>query len=224
MLHYVIAPPDGLIGGGFRTGSHYALLDLLIELGADLEATDDAGRTPLELAILAGDHEAMRRLHAAGARPPSERAAADLEARITELGRRVSKLDVMLTVSDLRATIAWYRGIGFELAGQHEADGELDWAALSMGGAHLMLVPGRGAATDANVERVGIWLRTSQIDQLFQLLEQRQLERASASLTGEGDGAPHLRFGARIHDTHYGSREFQLIDPDGYRLNFSATR
>src|SRR5215213_3496537 len=30
-LHYVIAPPDGLVGGGFRTGGHYAMLDLLIE-------------------------------------------------------------------------------------------------------------------------------------------------------------------------------------------------
>src|SRR5688572_14490149 len=27
-LHYVIAPPDGLLGGGFRTGAHYAILEI----------------------------------------------------------------------------------------------------------------------------------------------------------------------------------------------------
>lgn len=37
------------------TGSHYATLDLLIELGADLDAEDDKGRTPLAVAMLRGD-------------------------------------------------------------------------------------------------------------------------------------------------------------------------
>lgn len=35
--------------------------------------------------------------------------------------------------------------------------------------------------------------------------------------------APAIRFAAKLHDTHYGSREFHLIDPDGYLLIFSAT-
>jgi ankyrin repeat protein len=82
-LHYVIAPPDGLLGGGFRTGSHYAILDLLIELGADLEAEDDKGRTPLAIAMLKGDEQAMQRLKAAGAKEPKQPAGrtSDRECR-----------------------------------------------------------------------------------------------------------------------------------------------
>lgn len=217
-LHYVIAPPDGLIGGGFRTGSHYALLDLLIELGADLEAEDDAGRTPLLLAMLRGDQEAMQRLHAAGAKAPAARAVGDFDARIAELGPSVKRLDAMLPVADLRATIAWYGALGFELAGQHEADGELDWAALALGGVYLMLLPGKGTCQ----ERVSFCLRTSRLDELYRLFEERQLERAAAALAGN-DAAPAIRFAAKLHDTHYGSREFHLIDPDGYLLIFSAT-
>jgi catechol 2,3-dioxygenase-like lactoylglutathione lyase family enzyme len=217
-LHYVISPPDGLVGGGFRTGSHYALLELLIELGADLDAEDGAGRTPLMLAMLRGDQEAMRRLHAAGATAPAARGAADFEARVAKLGPSVKRLDVLLPVADLRATIAWYRALGFELAGQHEADGELDWAALALGGVYLMLVPGKGNGH----ERPLFFLRTSRIDELYRLFEERQLERAAAALAGS-EGPPAIRFGANLHDTHYGSREFQLIDPDGYTLNFIAT-
>ncbi len=75
VLHYVIAPPDGLVGGLFRTGDHYRTLELLIDFGADLEAEDAKGRTPLAVAMLRGDEGAMRRLHAAGAREPKSLAA-----------------------------------------------------------------------------------------------------------------------------------------------------
>jgi ankyrin repeat protein len=63
-LHYCIAPPDGLVGGLFRAGEHYRTLHLLVELGAELgaelEARDARGRTPLAVAMLRGDREAMR--------------------------------------------------------------------------------------------------------------------------------------------------------------------
>ena len=71
-LHYVIAPPDGFVGGLFRTGEHYETLRMLIELGANLEARDAKGRTPLAVAMLRGDREAMQLLHEAGAKPPED--------------------------------------------------------------------------------------------------------------------------------------------------------
>jgi ankyrin repeat protein len=68
-VHAAFAPPDGL---GFLAGQpDYAMLELLIELGADLEATDDKARTPLAVALLRGDHEATSLLRAAGAKEPS---------------------------------------------------------------------------------------------------------------------------------------------------------
>jgi catechol 2,3-dioxygenase-like lactoylglutathione lyase family enzyme len=129
----------------------------------------------------------------------------------------VTKLDVMLPAADLPATLAWYRALGFELTGQHEADGVLDWVGLTLGGVHVMLVPGAGGGR----ERASLWLRTSRLDELYALFEQRQLEAAAAALDGVA-GAPAIRFGAKLHDTHYGTREFHLIDPNGYALIFVA--
>jgi len=48
----------------------YDILDLLIELGADLEGEDKNSHTALAAAMLRGDREAMSRLHAAGAKQP----------------------------------------------------------------------------------------------------------------------------------------------------------
>jgi hypothetical protein len=121
-LHYVITPPDGLLGGGFRTGAHYAILDLLIELGADLEAKDDKGRTPLAVAMLKGDEQAMRRLKAAGAKEPKQPAGEEFEARVRALAASVTRVDPMMQVPNVREAVEWYRAIGFKLEGQHEID------------------------------------------------------------------------------------------------------
>ncbi|HEX3765350.1 MAG TPA: ankyrin repeat domain-containing protein [Kofleriaceae bacterium] len=214
-LHYVIAPPDGLIGGGFRTGAHHATLDLLIELGADLEAEDDRGRTPLEVAMLHGDRIAMERLRAAGARVPP--APGDAGTRIAELAASATRMDVMLRVLDLRATIDWYRSIGFALVGHHALDSDAAWAGLAMGGCRLMLVPG-GSPTAARA--TSLWIRTERVEDLYHLLRQRQLDRASALLAGSPPAIPEARFQQDLHDTFYGEREFTIVDPDGYEITF----
>lgn len=219
-LHYVIAPPDGLLGGGFRTGSHYAILDLLIELGADLEAEDDKARTPLAVAMLKGDEEAMRRLKAAGAKEPKQPAGPDFEARVSALAPSVTRVDAMIQVPDVRATLEWYRSIGFELEGQFEIDTDAAWAGLSFGGAYIMFVP-RGTK---NAKReVSFWFRTDRVDDLYQALKRRQLERASAVLAGATPEIPEARFTGDIHDTFYGEREFSIVDLNGYELNFART-
>jgi ankyrin repeat protein len=217
-LHYVIAPPDGLLGGGFRTGSHYAMLDLLIELGADLDAVDDKGRTPLALAMLRGDEQAMRRLKAAGATEPTQPAGGDFVTRISALASSIARANPMIRVPNVRATVEWYRAIGFELEGAHEIDTEAAWAGMAFGGAYLMFVP-RGTR---NADReVSLWFMTDRIDDLYDALKRRQLERASAVLAGATPEIPEARFTGDIHDTFYGQREFSIIDPNGYELNFA---
>jgi ankyrin repeat protein len=217
-LHYVIAPPDGLLGGGFRTGSHYATLDLLLELGADVEAEDDKGRTPLVLAMLRGDEQAMRRLKAAGAREPQSRPGSNFEARVSALAASITSVQLMMRVPNVRETIEWYRAIGFELEGAHEIDTDAAWAGMSFGGAYLMFVP-RGTA---NVDQlVSLWLMTTRIDELYDALKGRQLERAKAVMAGATPDFPEARFTGDIHDTFYGQREFSIIDLNGYELNFA---
>ena len=110
-LHAAFAPPEGL---GFLTGEpDYALLALLIDLGADLEAKDDKGRTPLEVALLRGDGEATRLLRAAGAIEPEVGAVSDDAKELTRLADSVRKGDPMFRVPDMQATVQWYRAIGF---------------------------------------------------------------------------------------------------------------
>ncbi|MDQ3997434.1 MAG: ankyrin repeat domain-containing protein [Gemmatimonadota bacterium] len=217
-LHYVIAPPDGLVGGLFRTGEHYRTLELLIELGADLEGRDAKGRTPLEVAMLRGDGEAIRRLHAAGARPPTapERARWGTPS---DLAASIGKLTPMLGVADMEATVAWYLSIGFALAGSHAEEGRMDWASVTLGDAEIMFVPSADAWREST-SGLSLWIRTSRLDELYSSLKGRQLERATAALAGQDTDAPELRFTQDLHTAFHGQREFCISDPNGVELYF----
>ena len=217
-LHYVVAPPDGLLGGGFRTGDHYAMLDLLSELGADLEATDDKGRTPLAVAMLRGDEQAMRRLRAAGATAPEPRDEPPFDERIAALRKSVSRVDVMLKVADIRASIAWYQSVGFELSGTYGEDGEPNWAGLFFGNAYFMLVPG---ARPASRRDASFWIFTNRVDDIYRVLKDRQLERARSLLDGKTPAFPEARFQQDIYNAFYGNREFTIVDPDGYEITIA---
>jgi ankyrin repeat protein len=217
-VHYVIAPADGLVGGLFRTGDHYRTLELLIELGADLEARDAKGRTPLAVAMLRGDREAMRLLHAAGAKEPESLEASPRE-KPSELAASIGKLTPMLGVPDMDATVAWYRSIGFQLAGSHGEEGKMDWASVNFGEAEIMFVP----STDPWREKtaaLSLWIRTDRLDDLYARLKRHQLERARAMLAGETTDAPEVRFKLDLYTAFYGQREFSIRDPNGVELCF----
>ena len=216
-LHYCVAPPDGLVGGTFRTGEHYRTLAALIELGAELDALDAQGRTPLAVAMLRGDREAMRLLHAAGARQPrpADTPAAEPPG---SLRASIGRITPMLAVSDIDATVAWYRAVGFELTGSHGDDGNVDWASVRFGGAEIMFVPSPAPSRDATA--VSLWIRTDRLDDLYSILERRQLERARAALAGEPADGPDVRFIRDLYTAFYGQREFGIRDPDGVELNF----
>ena len=218
-LHYVVAPADGLVGGLFRTGDHYRTLQLLIELGADLDARDAKGRTPLAVAMLRGDREAMRLLHAAGAKQPDTPDAPRRETPET-LATSIRRLTPMLGVPDLEATVAWYRSIGFELAESHGEEGRMDWACVTFGPAAIMLVPS-GDPWRGPTARLSLWVYTDRLDDLYVFLTQRQLERSRASLAGEPSDVPEVRFTQDLHTAFYGLREFGIRDPNGVELMFA---
>jgi len=141
---------DGL---GFLSGKpDYAMLELLIELGADIEARDDQGRTPLAVAMLHSDREAMRLLRIAGAAEPENVQRADIAKQMAAVAGSVKKSDPMFRVPDMRATVRWYESIGFTVVDRYEEGGELMFAKLSFGKCEFGLSPGGapGPATSAS--------------------------------------------------------------------------
>ena len=96
------------------------MLERLIELGADVEATDDKGRTPLDVAMLRGDREAIRLLKAAGAEEPEPQTEPRMGAARPS---QSSKSDPICSVRDMRATVRWYESIGFTVNDRYEDGG-----------------------------------------------------------------------------------------------------
>ena len=225
-LHYCVAPPDGLVGGLFRTGEHYRTLELLVELGAELGARDARGRTPLAIAMLRGDHEAMRILHQAGALEPEPPMEPKSSASVTPAGpaaalaESVVGLVPMIAVPDIDTAVAWYRAVGFELTGSNGPPGKLDWAEVRLGEARLMFASS-GDAWRAGTSSLNLWLYTNRIDDLYAHLRRRQLERSREVLAGREPDAPEIRFRADLYTTHYGMREFAIEDPHGVDLTFA---
>ena len=170
--------------------------------------------------MLRGDEQAMARLEAAGARPPAQSGEVDFTARVSELASSVRRVDAMIADPDIRATAEWYRSIGFELEGTHETERGVDWAGLSFGGCYLMFVP---SGTKNARREVSFWFRTTRVDELYRLLRDRQLDRATAVREGHAPDVPEARFTQDLHDTFYGEREFTLVDVNGYELTFAQS-
>jgi ankyrin repeat protein len=213
-LHAAFAPPDGL---GWLAGKpDYAMLALLIEIGADLEAKDGKGRTALALAMLRGDQEAMRLLKAAGAREPQEAETPDFAASMAAAARSIRKTAPLFAVSDMRATVRWYESIGFTVADRYEDGGELMFASVSFGSGEFSLTPGGTPGPRG----VSLWFFTDRVDEIYQLLKHRQLHIAQAGLSGGAADQPGIRFNQDLHEPFYGGRQFDISDINGLTLIF----
>jgi ankyrin repeat protein/uncharacterized glyoxalase superfamily protein PhnB len=205
-----------------QTPLHFALerkrhdlLDLLIGLGAALEATDAGGQTALAVAMLRGDHDAMRRLHAAGAKPPAAMAATDLKAGMAGLARSVGKGVPMIFVPDVARALDWYASIGFTEIARYADDGLVNFGMVSFGGAEIMInMHGKAGRHD-----VTLWFYTDRVDDLYRLLKARQLDAARAAIAG-GPAGNGIDFEQDIEDMFYGARQFGIRDLNGYILYF----
>jgi uncharacterized glyoxalase superfamily protein PhnB len=210
-----------------QTALHFAInrqrhdiLDLLIDVGTDLEAHDLSGRTALEAAMMRGDRPAMRRLHDAGATMPATRTASDFTARMATLAKSVTKGTPMLYVPDVARALDWYTSIGFKELNRFEDDGVVNFGMVSFGGAELMLnMHGKPAPQTAS-----LWFYTNQVDALYEVLKSRQLDAARAQLAGSASAPSGIEFEQDIGDMFYGAREFCIRDLNGYELYFIGDR
>jgi ankyrin repeat protein len=193
----------------------YDILDLLIELGADLEAKDLQNRTPLAVAMLRGDREAMRRLHDAGATPPGSDASS-ARGRVSQLAQSVKKGVPMIGVPDVEAALAWYVSIGFTELARFGDDGPLDFGMVSFGGGQIMF----NLFLPPAPKGVSLWFYTSRVDDIYKQLKARQLEAAASVLAGRDSMTDGIVFEQDIEDMFYGARQFSVRDLNGYEVVF----
>ena len=110
-------------------------------------------------------------------------------------------------VADVRASIAFYEQLGFEVGNTHSdpASGEVVWAAMERGNASLMLGKASGPV-DASQQAVLFYLYYDDI------------AATHAALAQQG-----LAVGAMTYPFYCPKGEFRVVDPDGYVLMLTHT-
>jgi uncharacterized glyoxalase superfamily protein PhnB len=117
-------------------------------------------------------------------------------------------LSVSLTVSDLDASVAWYRdALGFQVERRFEREGKTFATRMSAGAVLLLLTQDNGARGTSRVKGEGLSLRfttTQDIDAIAERIQAR----------GHSLEAPPF--------DAFGMRAFRVRDPDGFLLVISS--
>lgn len=187
------------------TALHYAIrrkrhdvVDLLIELGADIEAEDGNGCTPLEFALVQGDALAAERLRDAGALTRERPVRIDMQSGMSKLSGSIERLVPFMNVPDVAKTLDWYSGIGFQELARFEDEGRVNWGMLSFGSAEIMVGTGESATQHAS-----LWFYTDEVEQLYAVLH----------------GQP-IDFAEQLYKPFYGGKQFSIRDLNGCTLVF----
>jgi ankyrin repeat protein/catechol 2,3-dioxygenase-like lactoylglutathione lyase family enzyme len=194
------------------------LLDVLLDLGADVEAADAHGRTPLAWAMIRGDVEAAKRLRAAGAVAPELAAASDTADRMRALADATKKIVPMISVADVEASLAWYTSIGFAERDRYADGGPANWGMAAFGAAEIMLRLGKRGEP----RTTSLWLYTDRVDELYDALKARQLGAVQSAIESGAGGAP-IPFEEDLYEPFYGGRQFSIRDPDGNVIVFLSS-
>ena len=195
-----------------QTALHFAItrgrldiLDLLIELGADLDAIDQHSQTALEFAKLRGDRAAAERLLAAGAREPKQPRAPDLRTAGGDLAQSIHAATLVVGTRDVASTLDWYRSIGFTEVGRYPSEGPaVFWGMVTLGKAELTFDVREGADSRG----VSLLLVTNRVRDFYESMKTRQLS------TGD------VEFVKPLHEPEHGGVEFSIRDPNGFTLRF----
>jgi Ankyrin repeats (3 copies) len=195
-----------------QTALHFAIargradiLDLLIELDADLDATDHNGQTAMEFARLRGNRQAAERLLDAGARQPVRRSVPEAPAVPSGLANSIQSSTPVIGSRDVGATLAWYTSLGFTEVARYPTDGSgVFWGLVTLGKAEITF----DVRETAGARGVSLLLVTDRVQDLYEFLKSRQLERAD------------VEFVQTLHEPVHGGLEFSIRDPNGLTLRF----
>ena len=114
---------------------------------------------------------------------------------------------IVLFCRDTAASLAWYQALGFELRRSHEA-----MHFLGFGATELMLHPSETGPSGAVPH---VYIAVMDLDAFFARTRAAGIEPMHHQVQGRLE-APHV--------TPWGSREFELDDPDGHRWGFLQGR
>ncbi len=142
---------------------------------------------------------------------PSKKAKAALaKARTRSDTLKMSEASPGFTVDDLQKSLAWYRDVlGFVVEERWEQDGKLTGVSLRAGGVTFMI--GQDDWKKGRDRKKGEGFRlycttTQDVDALAERIQERG---------GKLDQEPR--------DQPWGTRDFALTDPDGFKLTIGAT-
>jgi hypothetical protein len=181
------------------------ILDLLIELGADLDATDSKGQTALEFALLRGDRAAAARLVAAGAQPPTPTPAPEVPVTTSRFASSIQAATLVIGTEDVARTLEWYRSIGFTEEGRFPVEGPVVfWGRVTLGKAELTF----DVREPPNPRGVTLLITTDRVRALYETLRLRALE------------SEDVTFVETLHEPEHCGLEFRIRDPNGFTLRF----
>jgi len=187
------------------TRNRLDILDLLIELGADLDATDSTGQTALEFALLQGDRAAAARLVAAGAQPPTPAPAPEVRVTTARFASSIQGATLVIGTQDVARTLDWYRSIGFTEEGRFPVEGPVVfWGRVTLGRAELTF----DVREQSNPRGVTLLITTDRVRELYETLRLRALE------------SEDVTFVETLHEPEHCGLEFRIRDPNGFTLRF----
>jgi uncharacterized glyoxalase superfamily protein PhnB len=114
-----------------------------------------------------------------------------------------------LTVNDIAASLAWYRDVlGFIVTQEMQDDGKLMGAMLKAGAVELLLAQDDFAKGRDRQKGVGL--------RLFGVTGQ-DIDQLAEAITSRGGVLAQPP-----KDQPWGTRDFAIIDPDGFKISISA--
>lgn len=124
---------------------------------------------------------------------------------------RLRSVTPALTVDDLPASVAWYRDVlGFQVTEEIRREGRLVGTSMKAGSVEVFLGQDDFAKGRDRQKGVGFRLYGSTVQDVDQLAEE---------IRARGGTLAH-----EPRDQPWGTREFAVEDPDGFKISISSLR
>jgi uncharacterized glyoxalase superfamily protein PhnB len=122
---------------------------------------------------------------------------------------RLREVMPSLTVSDLQASIAWYRDVlGFIVAEEYKRDDKVMGVRMQAGSIHLLL--GQDDFAKGRDRQKGAGLR-------LYCMTAQDIDQLAASVQERGG-----KLSQEPKDQPWGVRDFAVVDPDGFNISISS--